>query len=115
MSKEKTLSKMKMSVKEVIVIILLVVLTISIISGFALYREHKMRRAVVSFEGVSFDGMLFEPCTDYAFTNTLELSGIICKSEDGDWRIFSVEGYEKNLEYIRAQSFINGHWYERAE
>ena len=107
MSKEEL--SQKVTIKKIIAVILLIVLAI----GIVLYREHKLRRAVVSFEGVSFDGMLFEPCTDYALTNTLDTSKVICKSEDGGWRIFSVEGYEKNLEYIRAQSFMNGHWYER--
>lgn len=74
-----------------------------------------MRRAVVSFEGVSFDGMLFEPCTDYAFTNELDTSKIICKSKDGNWTIRAAKGYEKNLEYIRANSLIDGKWYERVK
>lgn len=72
-----------------------------------------MRRAVVSFEGVSFDGMLFEPCTDYKFTSTLDTSKIICKTTDGNWIIKSVEDYEENFEYVYARSFMDGHWYER--
>lgn len=115
MSEEKTLTRSKLSVKEIIVIILLVVLTISIISSFALYREHKMRRAFVGVEGMTFDGMYFERCTDYALTNTLKTSKLICKSDNGDWRIFSVEGYEKNLEYIYARSFMDGFYYERVK
>lgn len=115
MSKEDSLTKRKMSTKKIIVIIFSVVLIISTITGIALYREHKLRRAVVSFEGVSFDGMLFKPCTDSKLTNTLDTSKLICKSKDGDWRIFSAEGYEKNFKYIRAQSFINGHRYERVK
>lgn len=115
MSKEKTPTKRKMSAKNAIAIFLSVVLIIAIITGIALYREHKLRRAVVSFEGVSFDGMLFEPCTDYELTNTLNTSKLICKSKDGDWRIYAVKGYEHNFKYIRAWSLINGHWYERLE
>ncbi len=115
MLKGKKLTRNKISVKDVIVIILLVVLTISIISGFTLYREHKMRRAVVGVEGLTFDGMYFVQCTDYALTNTLDTSEVICKSKDGDWRIFSVEGYEENFEYVYARLTFDGRFYERIE
>lgn len=58
MSTNETPTKRKMSAKKVITIILSLILITSMITGIALYREHKLRRAVVSFEGVSFDGML---------------------------------------------------------
>lgn len=110
MLKEKIFNPDKNSIKKIIVFALLVIL---IVLESALCIEHSMRRAVVSFEGVSFDGMLFEPCTDYVLTNKLDTSKLICKSKNGNWRIYAVKGYEKNLDYIRAQSFMNGHWYER--
>ncbi len=106
------LSKKKISIKKVIVIILSVVLTISIIFGFTLYREHKMRRAFVGVEGLSFDGMRFERCIDYKLTKTPE---IICKTTDGNWIIWTVEGYEDNLEYVYANCFRDGFFYKRIE
>lgn len=109
MLKEKIFNLDK-NLKKLIAFALLVIL---IVLEFALCTEYSMRRAVVSFEGVSFDGMLFEPCTDYVLTNELDTSKLICKSKNGGWRIYAVKGYEKNLDYIRAQSLMNGHWYER--
>lgn len=114
------LSEKKISIKKVIVIILLVILTIGIISCFTLYREHKMRRAFVGVEGLTFDGIRFERCTNYALTNTLdtsmlEKSEMICKTTDGDWIIWAVEGYEDNLEYVYANCFMDGFFYERVE
>ncbi len=109
------LSKKKISIKKVIVIILPIVLTIGIISCFTLYREHKMRRAVVGVEGLSFDGMYFVQCTDFKITNTLEKSEMICKTTTGDWIIWAVEGYENNHEYVYANCFMDGFFYERVE
>lgn len=115
MSTEETPTKRKISAQKAIVIILSLVLITSMIAGIALYREHKLRRAVVSFEGVSFDGMLFEPCTNYELTKNLDISKLICKSKDGNQRIYSAKGYEVTFEYIRVQSLINGSWYKRVE
>ena len=110
MLKEKIFNLDKNLKKKLIAFALLVIL---IVLESALCIEHSMHRAVVGFAGVSFDGMLFAPCTDYVLTNELNTSKLICKSKDGNWRIYAVKGYEKNLDYIRAQSLMNGHWYER--
>lgn len=115
MSTEETLSKRKMSTRKVIVIILSVVLIITIITGIALYREHKLRRAVVSFEGLTFDGMEFVRCSDSELTNTFKTSKIICKTTKGDWIIWSVEGYEESLEYVYANCFMDGYYYAKVK
>ncbi len=115
MSEEKTLVQRKMQVKKAIAIILLIAIAVSIVSGFVLYREHKLRRASVSFEGISFDGMYFEVCTDYKLSSTFEPTKIICKSTDGDWTIKAVEGYEENYEYVYLRSTFDGKFYERVE
>lgn len=108
---EKTSAQNKISVKKIFFVVLLVLLGVLCI----FCREYTLRRAMVGFEGVSFDGMYFEPCTDYVLTNTLDTSKLICKSKDGGWTIYSVKGYEKNLDYIYAHSLIDGHWYERTD
>lgn len=115
MSKEKTLPQKKMSTKKAIVIILSVVLIIAIITGIALYRDHKLRRAVVSVEGLTFDGMEFVRCSDCELTNTFKTSKIICKTTKGDWIIWSVEGYEESLEYVYANCFMDGYYYKKVK
>lgn len=115
MSKDETLTKRKMSTKKVIFIILSVVLIISIITGIAIYREHKLRRAVVSVEGLTFDEIEFVRCSDYELTDTFEKTKIICKTTKGDWIIWSVEGYEESLEYVFANCFMDGYYYERVK
>lgn len=113
MSKEETLTKRKMSTKKVIFIILSVVLIISIITGIALYREHKLRRAVVSVEGLTFDTMNFKRINDCKeFEELSRTDNIICKTTKGDWIIWSVEGYEESLEYVYANCFMDGYYYE---
>lgn len=115
MSKEETSTKRKMPTRKVIVIILSVVLIISILTGRALYRDRKLRRAVISVENLTFDGMEFVKCTDYKFTSTFEKSKIICKTTNGDWIIWSVEGYEESLEYVYANCFMDGYYYKKVK
>lgn len=109
MSEEQTLPK-KILTKRAIAVILAFVLATGIISVFTLHKEHKMRRAVLDVEGLSFDGMEFKRCNDY---KTLEKSEMICKTANGDWIVWSVEGYEDNLEYVYANCFMDGFFYER--
>lgn len=115
MSTNETPTKRKMSAKKVITIILSLVLITSMITGIVLYRDHKLRRAVLSVEGLTFDGMEFVRCSNYELTNTFNKSKIICKTTKGDWIIWSVEGYEESLEYVYANCFMDGYYYEKVK
>lgn len=116
MSKEESLTKRKITTKKLIVIILSVALIISIITGISLYREHKLRRAVVSVEGLTFDTMNFKRIDDYKdFEELSRTDNIICKTTNGDWIIWSVKGYEESLEYVYANCFMDGYYYERVQ
>lgn len=99
----------KAAIKKIITVILLIMLA----AGISLYKEHKLRRAFLGTEGLTFDGMLFERCTDYKLTSTFEKSKIICKTTNGDWIIWSVDGYKENYEYVYARCFMDGYYYER--
>lgn len=101
--------------KRFICIIISAVLLIGIMTAFCIIREHKLRRAILTFENLTFDGMEFVPCTNYALTSSLEPSKVICKTIDGEWRIKAVEGYEENLEYVYARLTFDGRFYERVK
>jgi|GEM_PF-2894478 hypothetical protein len=101
--------------KRLICIIICSVLIIGIITAFCIIRERKLRRAVLSIENLTFDGMEFVRCTDYELTNTFEHSKVICKTTNGDWIITSVDGYEEDLEYVYARCFMDGYYYERVK
>lgn len=86
---------------------------IGIVTAFIVVRENDMRRAAVSLDLLAFDGMEFVRCSDYQLIDDLEPSGVICKSTNGDWRIFSVKNYERSYEYVYARLTFDGYFYER--
>ena len=102
-----------MTKRKYFICILGLIFIIASVVVFCFIREDKLRRAAISTEILVFDGMEFVRCTDYAFIDSLEPAEIICKTTDGEWRIFSVENYEDDYEYVYARLTFDGYFYER--